>query len=170
MISRRDFCVALAGAGSLMTATPAAAQPWRTYRNPRFGTSIEYPDTFRPGRPPENGAGLGFTAADGASFSVYGSHNASDDNLAALEAFVRKNFSGGERVTYDARGPNWFVLSGTVGDKTFYDRHMLSHRGTIINAFQLLYPTRLQRAYDPIVTRMSRSLRAGRGVDTEGNP
>jgi hypothetical protein len=167
MLSRRELLLALAGS---LVAAPAAAQAWRTYTNPRFGTTIEYPSTFRPGRPPDNGAGLGFVAADGASFSVYGSHNALDHDLAGLEAFVRQNFAGGERVTYSARGADWFVLSGTAGDRTFYDRHLLSHGGRIVNGFQMLHPQALQRTYGPIVTRMSRSLRAGRGADTEGNP
>jgi serine/threonine-protein kinase len=170
MVSRRALILCLAGAGPALSA-PAAAQTWRTYRNPRFGTTIEYPDRFRPGRPPDNGAGLGFTASDTASFSVYGSHNALDHDIKGLEAFVRENLTAGERITYSARGANWFVLAGVAGnDMIFYDRHLLSHGGRIVNGFQMLYPSRLKALYDPIVTRMSRSLRAGRGDDTEGNP
>jgi hypothetical protein len=32
------------------------------------------------------------------------------------------------------------------------------------------YPASLKRAYDPIVTRMSKSFRAGRGLQAEGRP
>ena len=74
-ITRRGACLAIVGFATLV-ARPASAQGWRTYRNPRFGTTVEYPDRFRPGRPPENGAGLGFAGPDGASFTVWGSHNA----------------------------------------------------------------------------------------------
>jgi hypothetical protein len=74
MISRRN-CVLL-GVIGLVVPTPLMAESWRTYRNLRFGTTIAYPDRFRPGRPPENGDGLGFSSADGAAFSVWGSHNA----------------------------------------------------------------------------------------------
>jgi len=164
MMSRRSLL--LAGVASL-AATPAAAESWRTYRNARFGTSIEYPDRFRPGRPPDNGGGLGFTSADGASFSVYGSHNALEHDLPGLESFVRAERPAGERITYAARGSDWFVLSGTRGDSTFYERYLLSHRGRIVNGFVMEYPSRLQTIYGAIVTRMSRSLRAGRGADTE---
>ena len=169
VITRRKFCLAVAGLAAL-GARPALAQGWRTYRNPRFGTSIEYPDRFRPGRQPENGAGLGFAGADGASFSVWGSHNALEHNLAGLEAFTRENRSAGERITYDARGSDWFVIAGTAGDQIFYERYLLSHRGAIVNGFAIRYPARLRKEYDAIVTRMSRSFRAGRGADTEGNP
>jgi len=168
MISRREFWLVLAGLGTIVLA-PAHAQSWRTYRNPRFGTTIDYPDDFRAGRPPTNGAGLSFTRADGASFSIWGSHNALNHDLAALEAFIREGRTG-ERITYDQRGGNWFVISGVAGDAIFYERHLLSHGGRIVNGFSIRYPSRLKAQYDPIVTRMSRSFRAGRGADTEGNP
>jgi hypothetical protein len=169
VLTRRRF-IATIGIGTLAPVCAQAEQGWRSYTNPRFGTTIAYPDRFRPGRAPTNGAGLTFTGADSASFSVYGSHNALDHDIKGLETFIRENRSPGERITYDARGENWFVLAGTNGDITFYERHLLSHQGKIVNAFVMQYPTRLQKQYDAIVTRMSRSLRAGRGGDTEGNP
>jgi hypothetical protein len=169
MVTRRRLLLLLAAAGPL-AAAPAAAQTWRTYRNARFGTTIDYPDTFRPGRPPDNGGGLGFSSADGASFSVWGSHNALDHDLKGLEDFIREDRDKGERMTYDARGTNWFVIAGTRGETIFYERYILSHNGTIVNGFTIVYPSRLKAPYDPVVTRMSRSFRAGRGADTEGNP
>jgi hypothetical protein len=170
MLSRRDAVLGLACAGSLIAPRPAAAQGWKTYRNARFGTSIEYPDAFRAGRPPDNGGGLGFSRSDGATFSVYGSHNSLEHDLAGLEAFTMEDREAGERVTYRDRGNNWFVISGTRGNTEFYERYVLSHGGKIVNGFVITYPARLKTAYDPIVTRMSRSFRAGRGADTEGNP
>jgi hypothetical protein len=164
LISRR--AILLAGIGAL-AATPAGADTWRTYRNARFGTTIEYPSRFRPGRPPDNGGGLGFSASDGASFSIFGSHNSLEHDLPGLEAFVRDGRDKAEQVTYSARGSDWFVLSGTRGTSTFYERYLLSHRGKIVNGFVIAYPSRLQAVYGPIVTRMSRSLCAGRGADTE---
>ena len=169
MISRRTFCL-LAGAAGVCAAVPALAQSWRTYRNARFGTTIEYPTSFRPGRPPDNGGGLGFTAADTASFSVWGSHNALDHDLAGLEQFIREEITPGKRITYEARGANWFVIAGVHENNTFYERYLLSHGSRIVNGFAMQYPSRLKAPYDPIVTRMSRSFRAGRGDDTEGNP
>jgi len=169
MLSRRQFGFALAGLASGL-ATPSAAQGWRSYANPRFGTTIEYPESFRHGRPPENGDGLGFTAADGAVFSVWGSHNVLEHDLKGLEQFIREETTPGKRITYDARGANWFVIAGVHDDNTFYECYLISHHGRIVNGFTMQYLSRLKATYDPIVTRMSRSLRAGRGADTEGNP
>jgi hypothetical protein len=168
-LSRRSLCLAFAGLGALIQS-PAFAQGWRTYANPRFGTTIDYPDQFRPGRPPQNGAGLAFTGADGATFSVYGSHNSLDHDLKGLEAFIRETRNAGEKTTYEARGPNWFVIAGTSGNSIVYERHLLSHGGKIVNGFTMQYPASRRTAYDAIVTRMSRSFRAGRGADTEGTP
>ena len=169
VITRRTFCL-LAGAAGVCATVPALAQSWRTYRNPRFGTTIEHPDSFRAGRPPDNGGGLGFTARDTASFSVWGSHNALDHDLAGLESFIREEVTSDKRVTYEARGANWFVIAGVHEANTFYERYLLSHGGKIVNGFTMQYASRLKAPYDSIVTRMSRSFRAGRGADTKGNP
>ena len=45
-----------------------------------------------------------------------------------------------------------------------------THSGSIVNGFEIFYPARLEKAYDAIVTRMSRSFAAGRGENTEGEP
>ena len=169
MFSRRQILLFSAGAGSTLAA-PATAQTWKTYRNARFGTSIEYPDRFRPGRPPQNGGGLSFSSNDGASFLIYGSHNALEHDLAGLESFIKENRDAGESITYEARGANWFVLSGRKDDTEFYERYLLSHNRSIVNGFVITYPARLRTAYDQIVTRMSRSFRASPGNDTEGAP
>jgi hypothetical protein len=62
------------------------------------------------------------------------------------------------------------VLAGTRGANEFYERHLLSHGGKVVNGFVITYPARLHAGYQPIVTRMAQSFRAGRGGDTEGAP
>jgi hypothetical protein len=158
------------GGAALVASAPAWAETWKTYRNERFGTTIEYPDRFRPGRPPDNGDGLGFKSADGAEFSVFGGLNVLEYDLAGLKEAIVKEREPGEQITYQADGPNWFVISGTRADRVFYERHLISHRSEITNGFVMSYPARLERAYDAVVTRMSKSFRAGRGVQTEGKP
>lgn len=157
--------------GLIALALPQAAiaqERWSTYRNDRFGTAIDYPSRFSAGRPPDNNDGLSFSASDGAAFSVWGSFNALEHDLAGLEAFVRENREKDERITYRAAGKTWFVLSGTRGDRIVYKRYMISHRGEVVNGFEISYPAELAKAYDPIVVRMSKSLRPGRGYQIEG--
>ena len=62
------------------------------------------------------------------------------------------------------------VLSGTRGDKVFYTRHLMSHRNELENAFRITYPASLAATYDPIVARIAKSLKAGRGFQTKGKP
>lgn len=166
MKTRRWF---LAGIVAI-AATSAQAEAWQSYRNERFGTSIEYPERFLPGDPPENGDGLGFVSADGASFSVWGGHNALDHDVQELERFVRGYLPDGAKVIYAARGANWFTISGVAGDSIFYERHLISHTGQIVNGFSIHYPSALKTPYDAVVARMAKSLRPGRGDDTEGTP
>ena len=166
MISRRAL---LASAVVTLPGSAVAQENWATYRNSRFGTTIEYPARFRPGRPPENNDGLSFTAADGASLSVWASLNVSEHDVAGLEAFLRENLKADERVTYRAAGKNWLVLSGTRGERIFYTRYAFSHRNEIVNAFEISYPATLAARYDPIVARIARSLRSGTGYQTPEN-
>ena len=159
------LCLALA----LPDAAPAQER-WATYSNDRFGTTIDYPSRFRPGRPPDNNDGLSFTAADGATLSVWGSLNVMEHDVAGLETFLRESADRGTQFTYRAAGKNWLVLSGTRDDRVFYKRYAFSHRNEIVNAFEISYPATLAAAYDPIVARLSKSLRPARGYQVKGTP
>jgi hypothetical protein len=168
-ISRR----ALIGAALVAIPCVAFAQPvekWTIYFNDRYGTTISYPTRFKPGEPPDANDGLSFTADDGAEFAVWGSFNALEHDIAGLEAFLRGAPKDGEKIIYRAAGKNWLVLSGTRGDRLFYTRYLLSHRNEVENAFKISYPAALAATYDPIVTRMSKSLKAGRGYQTSARP
>lgn len=150
----------------------ATREAWATYRNTRFGTSIEYPERFRPARPPDNNDGQTFDSGDGAILRVWGSLNISNDDRATLERQMREDGQGSKEIySYAAHGENWFVFSGRRGpDDLFYKRYLLSHRGAVINAFDIGYADALKTEYDPIVTRMSRSLKAGSGYQVKGAP
>jgi hypothetical protein len=147
-----------------------AQEKWTTYRNDRFGTAIEYPGRFRPGPPPDNNDGQRFAAGDGATLLVWGSLNIEERDVAGLEAFLREDPKKGEQITYRAAGKNWLVLSGTRDDGIFYQRYLISHRGEVVNAFEISYPAALGAAYNPIVARISKSLRPGRGYQIKGAP
>jgi len=157
-------------AGGIQATAPitAVADDWRTYRNARYGTTIDYPDLFKAG-PPENNDGLAFKSPDGADFSVFASYNALDFDLAGFKDFTVKNLEAGEVITYQAHGDDWFVISGTKGtDGVFYERHFLSHSGQMTEGFVMSYPARLMQKYDPIVARMSKAFRPGTGFQTPG--
>jgi hypothetical protein len=161
-----SICLAIAAV--FYVVCPVGADDWRTYHNERYGTTIEYPDYFRAGTPPANSDGLEFKCNDGADFSVFASYNALDFNLAGLKAFITENLKAGEVITYQAQGDNWFVISGRSDDGVFYERHLLSHGGQMTEGLVMSYPSRLKQKYDPVVARMSKSLRSGTGFQTPG--
>jgi len=158
----------LASLGVAIVSTAVRAETWLTYQNDRYGTTIDYPGSFKPDPPPDNDDGRAFKSADGARFSVSASYGGIDSDLAAYRAFIVKHRDAGQAVTYQTSGRNWFVLSGTQGDRVFYERHMLSHGGAMTEDFVISYPAAAKTAYDPIVVRMSKSFRSGTGFQTGG--
>ncbi|MGA7788320.1 MAG: hypothetical protein WCA56_09160 [Xanthobacteraceae bacterium] len=156
----------IVAAALILAATAAKADGWLTYQNDRYGTTIDYPDVFKAQRPPDNDDGREFKSADGADFLVDASYNALDFTVATFRDFIVKNLDQGSVITYESHGANWFVISGTKGDKIFYERHLLSHGSQMTEDFVISYPASAKAAYDPIVVRMAKSFRPGAGFQT----
>jgi hypothetical protein len=155
----------LAGLLLLAGAREAAAETWRVYANARYGTVAEYPaDRFRPGRPPDNGDGQGFTAKDGAELSIFGGLNINNDTPATYEQFLRSSGTDYQNVTYRASGGNWLVLSGYRDDTIFYEKYLFAKGKDVgvIHGLVVTYPRQAKAVYDPIAARMAKSLRASR--------
>jgi hypothetical protein len=152
-------------AAMLPGAGAARADSWLTYQNDRYGTTIDYPDIFKMQRPPDSDDGREFKTADGADFTVSASYFALDFTVAKYRDFIVKNLDHGSAITYETRGKDWFVISGTIGDKIFYEKHRLSHG--MNEDFVMSYPASAKQTYDPIVARMARSFRPGPGFQTQ---
>jgi hypothetical protein len=148
------------------TIGAASADDWRLYQNDRYGTTIDYPSSFRPMPPPDNDDGRAFKSADGGAFSVFAYYNALDFDLTKLRDFIVENLDAGSVVTYQARGDDWVVISGTKADAIFYKRYRLSYGGEMTEGFIISYPATLKQTYDPIVARMAKSFRSGTGFQT----
>jgi hypothetical protein len=147
----------------LLAATAAKADGWLTYQNDRYGTTIDYPDLFKM-PPPGSDDGREFKSSDGADFTVSASYFALDLTVAKYRDFIVKNLDRGSAITYESRGKDWFVISGTVGDKSFYEKHRLSHG--MNEDFVMSYPASTKQTYDPLVARMAKSFRPGKGFQS----
>jgi hypothetical protein len=147
---------------------PALAVTWTVYSD-AAGTRLDLPDDFRrvgPGA--ADGSGARFRAPDGAEVRVFGTLNHAQVALPdILRAIVAQNEQAFARVTYQQAGRDWFVLSGTRegGTVIYYSRYTLSADGSAISSFEITYPLSLRRAYDAIVTRMSRRFRVRPALD-----
>jgi hypothetical protein len=157
-------CLALTFAVGICASmgVAAAQEKWATYMNARFGTIVDYPASVFTVRdpPPENGDGQSFWSADGhAHLSVYGAFNAEGDTP---QRYLEKHADEG--VSYRRATAHYYVVSGTRKDELFYERcNFQEGKSDIVNCFTLTYPAAEKAAWDPIVTRLSKSLRAGRG-------
>lgn len=154
-------------AAAQATATPPAetASAWSTYQNARFGTQVDYPaDLFSERDPaPTNNDGRTFRSRDGrARLSVYGAHNVEADTP---QAYLDKYGDGAEpsfrRVT-----AQFYALSGRRGEEIYYQRCNFAGRedGTI-HCVDISYPQADKAKFDPIVERISRSLRQQRPAE-----
>jgi hypothetical protein len=149
-----------------LLAPTSKADGWSTYQNDRYGTTIDYPDIFAAQPPPDANDGRAFKSADGAEFSVSALYDALDFTVAKYHDFIVKNLDPGSAVTYQARGDDWFIISGTKSDKIFYEKHLLSHGAQMTEDFVITYPAALKATYDPIVARMAKSFRPGTGFQS----
>jgi hypothetical protein len=151
----------------LAAAQPAPAHQWNSYENARFGTLLSYPrDLFRAQTESDNGDGITLRAADGATLAVFGSNNVEN---AGPAAYVRGLIGGDARyrqLSYRIVRANFAVLSGSVGNRLFYERYAFDPAGRV-HGFVLEYPAAARARYDPVVPRISASLswRRGRHYD-----
>lgn len=157
----------------LISVMAVMAGGWTAYKNPRFGTSVDVPvGNFAANQPPANGDGQSWTAADGKShISVYGGFMVSTaETFAGYRDFSRKvEREDGVKITYEAGKGDWFVLSGFRGSDIVYMKAVLSRRCSpfVVNHIYLRYPASKRAEFDPIVTRMAKSLRGGRGFECQ---
>jgi hypothetical protein len=146
----------------LLALAAADATTWRTYHNPRFGTTADVPADWIAQPPPENGDGLVFVPSDHrAQIVVSGILNMGS---IAAEIASRIKPSEDERITYSKVGVSSVVVSGFKGkDRIFYRRSMMSCKNQIWNSVAIEYPASEKLTFDPVVQRASSSLRGGSG-------
>jgi hypothetical protein len=142
---------------------------WIRYTNDRFGTQVEIPRSFKAVEPkPANGDGREFESKDGARLWVYGSFGpyVVTENFEDYKRWlIRDENKDGIRNTYIAEGKGWLVYSGIRGATISYTK-VIEGCGEIEHHMSIEYPAARKQTYDPVVARMSRSLRCGPGIET----
>jgi hypothetical protein len=133
---------------------------WTTFSIPQFGTRVDYPATvfsISDGES-ENGIGQRFRTSDGrASFSIYSTAN---DAGETPDTYLRNNLRRPRSaLQYERVTSFFFAISEETEDTIYYSRCNFSNNNRTMHCFDLIYPFREKRAWDPIVTRISRSLR-----------
>lgn len=146
----------------LFAPTLSAAEPFQTYVNPRFNYSIEYPSRLLiPRGDAPKGDGQIFASEDlQAQMIIYGTPNVAEQSIKDLfeqEARDVVTPKISKRVTYKRLKDDWFVISGYIGPKIFYQKTFLSN--DMFKTFYIEYPENQRGIYDPILSRLGKSFK-----------
>ena len=152
--------LAATGAGTAQTAPQSLAAPqWTVVAE--TGTAVDYPANIFSveAGPSPRGTGRRLQTDDGrAEFMLYVSPNEDHDSP---RSYVRKYLAVPKaHLDYTRITDRFFVVSGIQEGRVFYSRCNYP-RGSSgpMHCIYLLYPEAETRAWDAIVTRISRSLR-----------
>lgn len=134
---------------------------WQTFLVPEFGTTVDYPAGIFsvPDGKADKGFGQRFNSADGRSvLTVYTRENEEGDTPAT---YLKRNLRvGRSALDYERVTPHFFAISSERQGLIFYSRcNFSTDAGGAIHCFDLIYPRAEKRAWDAVVTRISRSLR-----------
>jgi hypothetical protein len=126
------------------------------YCNDRFGFCLSYSASFQMDRAPENDDGRRFDNANGLVVTASGINNVSHDTIKSEMRAASDSF---DRITYRAKGKNWFVLSGQKDDKIIYLKTFVG-RGSV-NHLVIEYPGPLKAVYRRAVGNIARTFKSG---------
>jgi hypothetical protein len=155
----------------LLMTSAAWAGEWSSFYNDRYGVTIDVPPGFAQfGDAPDNNDGLTFQSADGkATLLVWGGNIVADSFKEELRGSFEIDQSEGWVVSYGASNKektmSWAVYSGTRGDMIMYEKSIASCKGSQSLHFRIEYPVVQKKAYDAVVTRLGKSMKAGPATD-----
>jgi hypothetical protein len=142
--------VAVLGVLIVAGGSASAKVPTERYYNGRFCFSIKYPGDFRMVQPPPvNDDGRRFRSMDGkAEFTASGVYCEGIDEYYQWTVNPEDSDEPKPEVTYKVRKSTWFVVSGYVGRKVFYQKTLASS-GTCYT-FRIEYDRDAKVIYDKV--------------------
>ena len=157
--------VAVAVLSDGVTGAADWRQDWATLHNDRHGFLIAYPiQVFEPKADPATDEGRILYSRDGKAQLLIGAfENDEQTTIAAYRDYVLRENYPGAALDYAPVHDRWFVLSGTIGDKEFYERVSFTCGGRLINSWAMIYPKAENQFYDRVVEAVSRTYSPGAG-------
>ena len=144
---------------SLALARAASEPTFTHFCGGRFGVCVDYPANLKMEAPPYNDDGRGFSDGKGFELSVSGINNILDDTVESSMKGYAESKDIFDKITYRARGKNWFVLSGYKGGDVVYVKVYVGKAAN--NELHMTYPAQKKNVYDPIAAKISRSFTPG---------
>ena len=132
---------------------------WATYNNVRYSFTLKYPgDVFAYDIGPSEGNVRIFGSRDGrAKLHIFATDNGAGTTLAQYRrSRMGEHYAG---AVFDSISQRKFglVLSGTQGDKAFYERVTFACNGRAIYGWQMVFPVSQRTLYDLIADAVDRS-------------
>ena len=154
--------IVLGSANAAMAASKKFGE-WVTLRNERHGFHIAYPVKVFPQRAnPTTDEGQVLYSGDGRAQLLVGAFaNEQATSLRAYRRFLLNENYAGADIDYAPVRKRWFVLSGTIGDETFYQRVNFTCGGRLINSWAMIYPKAENHFYDRVVEAIAPTYRPG---------
>ena len=136
----------------------ALAQDWQAFGVERFGFVFDIPPGFVLAQRSENGDGATFEGPNGATLAVWGADLEGREFLTGIRNQMREDEGDGWRITYERLTKEWASYSGVKERQIRYAR-AIKVCGDRAAVFVIDYKRSEKIPYDPVVTRMVRSLK-----------
>jgi hypothetical protein len=169
VIGRHLIFAAAAAVSVAAPGTGASAadwsRDWATLHNERHGFLIAYPvEVFAQKSDPTTDEGRVLYSSDGHALLLVGAFaNEDASSLMEYRDFLLKEQYAGAAIDYAPMHDTWFVVSGTIGDREFYERVTFTCEGRLINSWAMVYPHAENRFYDRVVEAVARTYSPGAG-------
>lgn len=140
-----------------------------TYKNERFGFSVDIPDFLKPGAEPEDGDGMYFENTNGDTYlSVYGSHypGVSYDHLTLDEIYSEFLANMYHTPSFVDKGYNWYQVKWQEYNTIYVKKYYLKSDKTD-NELTISYPSSKEKEYEDIVEKIMASFTTGIGYDSD---
>jgi hypothetical protein len=157
--------ILLSIAGGIGAKAADWRRDWATLRNERHGFLIAYPsEVFQQTGAPSTDEGRVLYSRDGKAQLLVGAFlNEEEATLNEYrEYLMQENYAGADIDYAPVRG-KWFVISGTIGDREFYERVSFTCNGHLINSWAMIYPKAERRFYNRVIEGVARTYLPGAG-------
>lgn len=147
-------------------ASSAVAAEWQAYVNERFGAAADVPADYKEGEAPTNDDGRTFTSPQGdATIAIWGAlATVSEQSFADYaQTLISYDKQDGWDISYSTGKADWFVFSGSKGDRIVYEKIIQACNGEVANHVRLEYPVARKAEFDAIVQHVTKSLRTEQG-------
>jgi hypothetical protein len=158
------FLILLCSANAAWAASKKFGD-WAKLRNDRHGFLIAYPAKVFPQQANQTtDEGQVFYSSDARARLLVGAFaNQHATTFRAYRRFLLKENYSDADIDYAPVHKRWFILSGTIGNETFYQRVNFTCGGRLINSWAMIYLKAENKFYDRVVEAIAPTYKPGSG-------